>query len=506
MEPIVSPAFTRAARAVLTGAVVALAVPRSIHAQISNAEYATRRSALSERIDSGVVVAFGGVEPVDYWPTFHQLPAFYYLTGYGETDAVLLMVKRGGAVASTMFVPTRTPVAERWLGARARPADLQARIGIPGRDAAQLQGAVDSLAQAGLPFYVVPDVRTADYAEEDSLTRGGRFLAQLRLAHPWLVTRSLDSTINRLRARKSAAEIALLRKAVEISVRAHTEAMKATAPGCGEYEIQALLEGTFRRFGGDRPGYGSIVGSGPNATILHYMEDSRVMRDGELLLIDAATSFAHYAADVTRTLPVNGRFTPAQRDIYQIVLEAQDAFVRQIKPGAGVQVASDSGRAVVAKGLARLGLIEAADATVDPPEGARCPSGACLQVQMFALHGYGGHGIGLEVHDPAQYYGPEGRFGVGDVFTVEPGIYVSPDLLGSLPDTPKNRAFLAKVRPAVEKYKGIGVRLEDDYALTEKGLEWLSEGSPREIERVESLMRGREIELPGGGACGRPKT
>jgi Xaa-Pro aminopeptidase len=491
---------------VLTGATALLAISAAVHAQIANAEYAKRRAALAAGIDSGVVVAFGAVEPVSYWPTFHQLPGFYYFTGFGETDAVFLMVKRDGAVASTMFVPTRTPLAERWLGARVRPADLESRIGIPGRDIAQLQGKVDSLAADGLPFYVIPDVQTADYAEEDSLTRGARFLSRLRLAHPWLVTHSLDSTVRHLRARKSPAEIALLRKAVEISVRAHTEAMKATAPGCGEYEIQALLEGTFRRFGGDRPGYGSIVGSGPNATILHYMEDSRVMRDGELLLIDAATSYAHYSADVTRTFPVNGRFTPLQRDIYQIVLDAQDAFVRQIKPGVGVQVASDSGRAVVAKGLARLGLIESADATVDPPEGARCPADNCLQVQMFALHGYGGHGIGLEVHDPAQYYEGEKRFGVGDVFTVEPGIYISPDLLASLPDTPKNRAFQAKIRPAVERYKGIGVRLEDDYALTEKGLEWLSEGSPREIDRVEALMRGREIDLPGGGACGRPRT
>jgi Xaa-Pro aminopeptidase len=236
------------------------------------------------------------------------------------------------------------------------------------------------------------------------------------------------------------------------------------------------------------------------------MEDSRVMRDGELLLIDAATSFAHYSADVTRTFPVNGRFTPAQRDVYQIVLDAQDAFVRQIKPGASVEVASDSGQAVVAKGLLRLGLIESADATFDPPPGGSCPSEGCLQLRVFALHGYGGHGIGLEVHDPAQYYASDGKFGVGDVFTVEPGIYVSPDLLNSLPDTPKNRAFLARIRPAAKKYSGIGVRIEDDYALTEKGLEWLSQGSPREIARIEELMRGREIELPGGSACGRLKT
>ena len=309
-EPIVPTPLSRAARAAFTGAAAALAVSSAAQAQVANAEYAARREALAASIDSGVVVAFGAVEPVGYWPTFHQVPGFYYFTGFDETDAVLLMVKRGGGIASTMFVPTRTAIAERWLGARARPADMRPGSASPAATSPNSRGTVDSLAAAGLPFYLIPDVQTADYAQEDSLTRGARFLAQLRLAHPWLETRSLDSTMSHLRARKSPAEIAQLRKAVEISVRAHGEAMKATAPGCGEYEIQALLEGTFRRFGGDRPAYGSIVGSGPNATILHYMEDSRVMRDGELLLIDAATSYDHYSADVTRTLPVNGRFSP----------------------------------------------------------------------------------------------------------------------------------------------------------------------------------------------------
>ena len=195
---------------------------------------------------------------------------------------------------------------------------------------------------------------------------------------------SLDTVVDRLRAKKSATEIALLRKAAQISARAHIEAMKATAPGCGENEIQAVLDGTFRRLGGDRPGYGSIVGSGPNATILHYMEDNRVMRDGELLLIDAATSFDHYSADVTRTLPVNGKFSPEQREIYQIVRAAQEAYVRQIRPGAKASVASDSGRMVVAKGLARLGLIESDSATFDPTPEAKCPPGGCVQLRLYA--------------------------------------------------------------------------------------------------------------------------
>jgi Xaa-Pro aminopeptidase len=137
----------------------------------------------------------------------------------------------------------------------------------------------------------------------------------------------------------------------------------------------------------------------------------------------------------------------------------------------------------------------------------RCPDGGCLQLQLFALHGFGGHGIGVEVHDPAQYYREiGGRFGVGDVFTVEPGLYVSPELLASLPDTPKNRALLARIRPAVEKYRHAGVRIEDVYALTDRGLEWLSKESPREVEEIEALMREREPELAGGGTCGRPRT
>jgi Xaa-Pro aminopeptidase len=206
-------------------------------------------------------------------------------------------------------------------------------------------------------------------------------------------------------------------------------------------------------------------------------------------------------------MPVNGRFSPAQREIYRIVRDAQEAFVRQIRPGVSYDVASDSGQAVVAKGLGRLGLIQAADATMDPPAGMRCPAGGCLQLQLYALHGFGGHGVGVEVHDPAHFDQEiDDRFGIGDVFTVEPGLYVSPELLGSLPDTPKNRALLAKIRPAVEKYTGMGVRIEDVYALTDHGLEWLSAGVPREIAEIEALMRQREPELAGGGRCGRPRA
>ncbi|MFL5502880.1 MAG: aminopeptidase P N-terminal domain-containing protein [Gemmatimonadaceae bacterium] len=473
-------------------------------ARITLADYADRRAELTRQIDSGVVLAFGEVEPITDWPTFFQLPAFEYLTGFDESDAVLLITKRKGNTSSTIFVPTRLRSAERFLGARTAPEKLESRIGIKGRDIATLKAVVDSLATAGLPFYIVPDTHMSDFAAEDSLSRGSRFVLRLRADHPSVVIATVDTTVDRMRARKGASEIALLRRAAEISTRAHREAMKATAPGCTENEIQAVLDGTFRRYGGDRPGYGSIVGGGKNATILHYMKDNDVLNDGDLLLIDAATSFDHYSADVTRTMPVNGKFTPAQRDIYQIVRDAQEAFVRQIKPGVTYLTASDSGKAVVTRGLLRLGLIESDSATFDGAPGF-CPPTGCSQRGLYAWHAYGGHGIGLEVHDPAQYYGEKHQFQVGDVFTVEPGIYVSPDDLAALPDTPKNRAMRAKIGAAFDKYKWIGVRIEDDYALTESGLERLSAGAPREIDEIEALMREASPDLPGGGKCGRAR-
>jgi Xaa-Pro aminopeptidase len=480
-----------------------LVAPLAASAQVTVAEYAARRAALLEPIDSGVVIGFGAVEPTSHWPPFFQHPDFMYLTGFSEENAALVLVKRNGAIAQMMFVPPRDPRFERYSGGRNAAEDLEKHIGIPGRPNDQLRSTVDSLARLGLPFYFIPDVASGDGAADDSLTVGRNFLRQVRQANPYLVVRPLNTGVARLRARKSPAEIGLLRQAVEISGRAHAEAMKAAGPGCGEWEIQALMEGVFRRMGGDRPGYGSIVASGPNALILHYHDDTRVMRDGELILIDAATSFNHYSADITRTFPVNGRFTQEQRDIYQLVRDAQEAFVQAIKVGATTAETNAAGRGVVARGLTRLGLIEGDSATFDGPPWLRCPEGGCSQNLLYVYHGYGGHGIGLDVHDPAQYYGRGGAFNVGDVFTVEPGLYFSEALIKSLPDTPRNRRMLAKISPAFERYKGIGVRIEDDYAIAEDGtVEWMSRGSPREVAEIEALMRERSAGLPGGGSCG----
>jgi Xaa-Pro aminopeptidase len=493
---------TRTLRLLAASWLAAAAVPALLAAQIPAAEYSARREALLARVDSGVVIAFGGVEPVTHWPPFSQLPSFLYLTGFEEPDAVLVLAKRGGTTSSRLFLVPRNPRREQYSGPRTGPAESRGRTGIPGAPLAGLTASVDSLVGAGLPLLVVSDVHTTDFAEEDSLTRGARFVEMLRRARPGLRVASADEAVLRLRARKSPAEAALLRRAVEITAAGHREAMRAMAPGCNEGEIQAVMEATWRRMDGERPGYGSIVGSGPNALALHYDRNDRVMNSGEVVVIDAATAFHHYSADVTRTLPVTGRFTPDQRAIYQIVLDAQAAFVRQIRPGAAEATASDSGRAVVEAGLARLGLIEAPGATYD---GERCPAGGCTQVSLYAWHRYGGHGIGLEVHDPAQYYFAPNTFQPGDVFTVEPGIYITPAMLDRLSDTPRNRALAARLRPVMQRFANIGVRIEDDYWVTESGVEWLSHGVPRDADAVESLMTETSQSLPGGrcGATGR---
>ncbi|HEX8906055.1 MAG TPA: aminopeptidase P N-terminal domain-containing protein [Longimicrobiaceae bacterium] len=472
------------------------AIPTLLAAQIQPAEYAARRQALLSHVDSGAVLAFGEVEPVVTWPAFAQLPSFEYLTGFGEPNAVLLLVKRGGSSSQALFIPPRDPRNERFVGVRTGVDQAQQRTGIPGRALAGLRAAVDSLAAAGLPLYVVSDVHTLDFAQVDTLTRGARFLELLRRDHPNAIVQPLDSVVLEMRGKKSPAEVALLRRAAAISGEAHRRAMRTVGPGCSEGQVQAVMEGVFRGMGGERPGYGSIVGSGPNALALHYTRNDRVMRPGEVVVIDAATSRSHYTADITRTLPVSGRFTPEQRAIYQLVLDAQAAYVRQLHPRADRTVPGDSGRAVLAAGLARLGLIVSPDSTFDSDE--PCPRDGCRQVRLYAWHGYGGHGIGLEVHDPAQYYFGGTRFMPGDVFTVEPGIYVDPAFLARLPDTPRNRAMLARIRPAVQRYAGIGVRIEDDYAVTESGVEWLSRDVPRDPDAVEAAMRA----AGGAGRCG----
>ena len=452
---------------------------------ISAREYAQRRDSLAARIDSGIVIAFGASDPtrIDRWT---QLPAFHYLTGFLEPNSAFVLVKRGGKIQGTLFTATRDPRRMLYDGFPPDSAEVARETGLDVRSLPALRPMVDSLVGLGLPIYDLRDYGSGDVAGTDSLTRGWRFLTLLRageFSHPPVI-RDAHLIVDSLRAKKSPVEMALLRRAIDITVGSLRQAMQAVKPGMWEYQAEAMIEGGFRRAGADGTSFGSIVGSGPNSTQYHYEANNKRMAAGEVVVMDVGAEYKGYAADVTRTVPVNGRFTAEQRAVYQLVRDAQSAAEKVAKPGASWEAWRDTARAVEARGLAKLGLIESADATFDPPWADMCKTRAeaCRQGFLYMAHGLG-HGIGLEVHDAPRQ---AAEFEVGQVFTIEPGVYVSTKLLEMLPDTPKNRQMIAKVRKTVERYQNIGVRIEDDYVITPAGVEWLSR-APREIAEIEKL-------------------
>ena len=462
----------------------------SLTAQIPASEFTARRDSLAARVDSGVVVAFGGRTLVQDFGTFFQLPAFHYLTNFDEPDAAWVMVVRRKRGEGTLFVSPINARTAFYYGRRADSSVTGKLYGIRGRPFSSLAAVLDSLATSGLPFYALGDFEDADFARDDTLTRGQVFMRTFAAKHPGLAMRNAMPFVDEIRAHKTAAEIALLRKAAEISSEGHRAAM-LTANPTHEYELRAALEFAFTRLGAERLAYGSIVGSGVNGTQLHYMKDTDPVKAGDLVVMDAAGEYHGYAADITRTIPVNGTFTKEQREIYQLVRNAQDVAERNSKPGMRARVAQDSSVAVRAAGLAKLGLIESLGATFDPPWPVDCAAqaAACKQSNLWMIHGIS-HGLGLAVHDPVQASYGDGTYKIGDAFTIEPGIYIGTRALDVLPDTPKNRAFIAKVRSTVLRYENTGVRVEDDYIITEKGLERIST-APREIAEIEALMKQR---------------
>lgn len=457
-----------------------LAAP--VAAQVTTAEYAARRTALAGALGEGVFVARGAIAPVLDYMSFFQAPGFEYLTGYRESDATLLMLSKGGDVRWTLFVQGKNPAQEVWSGRRNGARAATEMTAIPSRESRDFAAAFDSALTGASTLHVLANLSEGG----DTLNGDDRFVQAVRARHPKLTIASANSAVAKLRGTKSAAELELIRKAVAVSMDAHREAMLAVEPGMNEFEIQALVEYMFRRNGADRPAYASIVGSGVNATTLHYNRDDRFVQGGDVVVMDVGAQYQGYAADITRSFPVSGTFTPEQRAIYQVVRDAQAAAERNAKPGAPARAMSDSARAVIAAGLARLGLIESPTAAYDC--GTAEQPRQCSQVQLYYMHGLG-HGIGLEVHDPDQYYFT-GTIGIGSAFTIEPGIYVRGNLLDILPKTPRNAQLAAAIGGAVRRHANIGVRIEDDYVVTDEGLEWVSCGLPREADEIEALMRG----------------
>lgn len=475
---------SRPALSLLAAACLVAPMAAPLAAQIPQAEFAGRRSALADALPEGVTLVLGAGEPnPDYIP-FHQHPQFNYLTGFDEPGAALVIVRAGQERREILFVRGRNPAQEVWTGARLGVEGVKA-LGMEGRDASVLRTVLDSLLATHRTLHVLGDIgaRMTERSAHD------QFVDAVAAANPGVTVdpRSARRAIERMRGRKSAAELERLRVAAEISARGHLAAWALVQPGVGEFELQAAAEGSWRREGADGPSYGSIVGSGPNATTLHYNRNDRTALAGELIVMDMAAYFDGYAADITRTVPVSGRFSPEQRAVYEVVLEAHKAAERQIRVGGAARAMTDSSNAVLGAGLARLGLIEEPAATYDC--GTADSPRSCTQVSLYYMHGLG-HGIGLLVHDPDQYTAT-GRFDVGSAFTIEPGIYVRGNLLDIIPETPRNRALKARIGDAVRRHANIGVRIEDDYLVTEQGVVRPSAGVPREVADVE-----RELAKP----------
>lgn len=454
--------------------------PSTINASLQP-EYAERRARFAAGLGDGVILVLGAREPEKDYLQFFQAPSFHYLTGFREPNSALVMVKRGDSVRATMFVPARDPAREVWTGSRLGVDGVQRITGMAAREADELIPVLDTLVRAaGGTLMVVTDPGEVQRPEWLKPLEA-QFVDTMRARIPGLRVVDLTPRLQQQRAVKSASEQALIRRAAELTVRAHREAMQAIEPGMNEFELQALIEYTFRRNGADRPGFASIVGSGPNATTLHYNANDRYMQAGETVVIDIGALYKGYSADVTRTLPVSGTFTPEQRAIYQVVRDAQAAAERQVRIGGSARQMMDSSAATLAAGLARLGLVESPTATYD------CGGRTCPQAQLFTIHGLS-HGIGLEVHDPEAWYFT-GRFADGSALTIEPGIYVRANLLDDvIPDTPANAALRARLAPLLPRYRNIGVRIEDDYIVTARGAEWISR-APREADEIEAAMR-----------------
>jgi len=490
-------------RGLIGSVLLLLSLQASSSAQaISQAEYAARRDSLAARIDSGIVIAFGAPDPTSIHQG-SQLPAFRYLTGFLEPNAAFVLVKRAGQVKGILFTASRDPRRMLYEGFPPDSNTVARETGLSVRSLPALSQIVDSLMRFRLPVYSLGDFGSADAADSDSLTRGAEFIAGLKDRYRAMELEVEDAhpIVDSLRAVKSPAEMALLRRSIDITTASLTRAMRAAKPGMYEYELEAMVEGGFRRAGAEGPSFGSIIGSGPNSTQYHYERNDRRMQAGEVVVMDVGASYRGYAADVTRTIPVSGKFSPEQRAVYQLVRDAQAAAEKVARPGATWQAWSDTARAVEARGLTRLGLIESEDATFDPPWASMCQrnAGACRQAFLYMAHGLG-HGIGLEVHD-APRGSARATFEVGNVFTIEPGVYISTKLLDMLPDTPKNRQMISKVRKTVERYNNIGVRIEDDYVITKDGVEWLSR-APREVADVEKL---RLVSSEGASTSSRAK-
>ncbi|MBS1789954.1 MAG: aminopeptidase P N-terminal domain-containing protein [Acidobacteria bacterium] len=479
------------------------------------AELSKRRQEVIKRMGDKAIMVLFSTEPrvytldVDY--PYRQENNLYYLTGIKQDGAVLVLIPSAKKTREILFIPERNPRRETWTGHMLSNEEARQTSGIqeiwdmkllnsflatlaPRAEAALIKRGptpkpmADLAAQWQTEFQSFIETVKADQGELFLLTPQGpdvreyrqeyELAENLKTANTGLKLRVAHPVFAELRLMKSPWEVKLLQHAVDITAEAFHRVFAITAPATFEYEVQAEFEYTFKRRGADNWGYPCIVGSGANATTLHYETNRDQMGDNGLLLMDCAAEFDHYSADITRTIPINGKFTKEQADIYRIVYEAQEEAIKLIRPGIALSTSGGAlGRNpiytrsadIIKDGLLRLGLITSKDND---------------EYRNWFMHG-STHWIGMNVHDVGNY---GTALAPGMVFTVEPGIYIRPDALDVMPKTPENERFIKAVRPAFEKYKGIGIRIEDDVLVTNGAPVVMSASIPRKLEDVEATM------------------
>lgn len=479
-------------------------------------ELAARRKHVAEAIGPNAVLVMFSGEPrvyandVDY--QFRQENNLYYLTNLKQKDATLVLMPGNPQMPELLFLPRRNPRAETWTGHMYTPeearqasgikeiwdadVDIQlpsdvgrafeafmrairarqpyrpkpeniffsAASGVPSADG--FASLFEAMAKGEASLYLVTsafsDAESREYRQEQ------RFAADLKKSSGGFAIQNASPIFTQMRLRKSPMELDLMQHAIDISIEAHQRAEAFASQAKWEYEVDAQVAFTFKLRNADNWGYPDIVGCGPNATTLHYEESQGPVKTGQLMLMDVGAEYDHYSADVTRTFPVSGKFSKEQAEIYQIVYDAQEAAAKASRPGASLLAAHNASLEVIKDGLLKLGLITDRDSE---------------QYRIWFMHG-NGHWLGMNVHD----VGGGARFEPGMTFTNEPGIYVRVDALDNLPRNPANEKFMAAIKPAFEKYKGIGVRIEDDMVITPEGVRWMTAALPRSIADIEAFI------------------
>lgn len=443
----------RYAVALLVGAGIALsAQAQQRREREPNSVYAARRAKLASNIDGPIVLlGYTGREEEAQNYIFAQEENFYYLSGHNEEEAALILLPPNGSSAKKddfrgpreiFFLPPKDPSKERWNGVRMSPSDpeIDARTGFARVEPMpQLRATVERLARVYSSFYTV-----LPYPKENGgYPHEKETVEWLKQAASDATVKDIRSSLSEMRMVKSPTELAFLRKAIDLSLDAHQEAMKMMQPGIWEYQVAAKMVETHAIGGSEAEGYAPIVGAGPNSTVLHYDKLSRKLQDGDVVVLDVGAQYSGYSADITRTFPANGKFTPRQREIYEIVLGAQEAAMQSLKPGMDVCRKGDKSAYKIA--------FDYINSHGKDQHGKK--------LGQYFIHGLS-HNIGLDVHDPpadlCRLLVP------GMVITIEPGIYIPEE--------------------------NLGVRIEDDVLITETGYELLSRKLPRNPDEIEKIM------------------